>query len=80
MSTEARLSIRGLSVSFGTHRALDSLDLDLAPGRVMALLGANGSGKSTAVKALTGINQVEPGAAIKLNGKAVGELRPGARA
>jgi ABC-type sugar transport system ATPase subunit len=65
--TEPRLSIRGLSVSFGVHRALDSLDLDILPGAIVALLGANGSGKSTTVKALSGINPIEPGAAIRLN-------------
>ncbi len=79
MADEARLSIRNLSVSFGSHRALDSLDLDLRPGRVVALLGANGSGKSTTVKALTGINPVDPGASIRLNGSPLGAdaLTPG---
>ena len=71
MSVEARLSIRGLSVSFGSHRALDSLDLDVSPSRITALLGANGSGKSTTVKALTGINPIEKGASIRLNGQGV---------
>lgn len=68
MAVEARLSVRGLSVSFGEHRAVDSLDLDIRPGRIVALLGANGSGKSTTVKALTGINPIETGAEIRLRG------------
>lgn len=71
MAVEARLSIRDLSVSFGSHRALDSLDLDVRPGRIVALLGANGSGKSTTVKALTGVNRIERGASIRLNSTAI---------
>jgi len=71
MAVEARLSVRGLSVAFGEHRAVDSLDLDIASGEVVALLGANGSGKSTTVKALTGINPVRPGATIRLRGESL---------
>jgi len=60
--------VRNLSVFFESNRALDSLDLDVADGSIVALLGANGSGKSTAVKALTGINAIQPGAEIQLGG------------
>lgn len=70
LKMEARLSIRNLSVSFGGNPALNSLDLDVLPGTVVALLGANGSGKSTAVKALSGINPIEPGSTIRMNGAA----------
>jgi ABC-type sugar transport system ATPase subunit len=65
---EPRLSVRSLSVRFGTHLALDSLDLDVPVGKIIALLGANGSGKSTTVKALTGINPVSPGCRVSVGG------------
>jgi ABC-type sugar transport system ATPase subunit len=71
MQVESRLSVRNLSVWFGGNRALDSLDLDVPAGRMVALLGANGSGKSTTVKALTGINPIRPGAKIRLGGAAL---------
>lgn len=79
MTTDSlRLHIRDLSVSFGAHRALEGLELELRAGRILALLGANGSGKSTTVKALTGINPVEDGAEVTLHGHALqmGSLSP----
>jgi ABC-type sugar transport system ATPase subunit len=66
-TTGPRLSIKDLSVSFAGHRAVDSLDLDIFPGAIVGLLGANGSGKSTTVKALSGINVAEPGTRITIN-------------
>ena len=48
------LSARGLSKRFESLVALDDLDLDLRPGAVHALIGPNGSGKTTALKALSG--------------------------
>ena len=68
MIVEPRLSVRSLSVRFGTHLALDSLDLDVPPGRIVALLGANGSGKSTTVKALSGVNPVSSGCRVSVGG------------
>ena len=68
MVVEPRLSVRSLSVRFGTHLALDSLDLDVPAGKIVALLGANGSGKSTTVKALTGVNPVSSGCRVSVGG------------
>ncbi|MEK6275493.1 MAG: ATP-binding cassette domain-containing protein [Actinomycetota bacterium] len=48
------LAARGLSKSFESLLALDDLDLDLRPGAVHALIGPNGSGKTTALRALAG--------------------------
>jgi sulfonate transport system ATP-binding protein len=48
--------LRNLSRSFGDRRILDSLDLDIAPGEFVAMLGRSGSGKSTLLRALAGLD------------------------
>ena len=50
----ATLSARGLSRRFGTHTAVDSVDLELRRGEVLGLLGPNGAGKTTSMQMLTG--------------------------
>jgi ABC-type sugar transport system ATPase subunit len=49
------LALRGLSKSFGPVRALTSVDLDIPPGQVTALVGDNGAGKSSLIKTVSGL-------------------------
>src|SRR4051794_3898243 len=49
------LTVRGLMRSYGRLVGLDALDLDLARGECVAIIGANGSGKSTAVRTISGL-------------------------
>ncbi|HXT20576.1 MAG TPA: ATP-binding cassette domain-containing protein, partial [Thermoanaerobaculia bacterium] len=49
------LAARGLVVRYGRDVAVDGIDLTLCPGEVYALLGRNGSGKSSLVRALLGL-------------------------
>jgi sulfonate transport system ATP-binding protein len=53
--------VAGLSRSFGDRRILNGLDLDIAPGEFMALIGRSGSGKSTLLRALAGLDQAVTG-------------------
>lgn len=48
------LRVRGLSRRFGGLRAVDALDLDVAAGEIVGLLGPNGSGKTTAMNLISG--------------------------
>jgi ABC-2 type transport system ATP-binding protein len=60
MPTTPVLSVRGLRKAYGEVVALDGLDLDVAPGECVALIGHNGSGKTTAMRLAAG--QLEPSA------------------
>ena len=49
------IAISGLVKTFGSSRALDGLDLEVAAGEVHGFLGPNGSGKSTTIRVLLGL-------------------------
>lgn len=54
MSQEYLVEARNVSRWYGTHHAVDDLELQLAKGEVLGLLGPNGAGKSTTMQMLTG--------------------------
>ena len=60
-SASAGLSVRGLAVTYGDLRAVDGVDLEVAAGEVVALLGASGSGKSSLLRAVAGLEDVAGG-------------------
>jgi len=55
------IEIRGLVKTFGSVRALDGLDLGVAPGEVHGVLGPNGAGKSTTIRVLLGLLRKDAG-------------------
>ncbi|MFO7609976.1 MAG: ABC transporter ATP-binding protein [Candidatus Krumholzibacteriia bacterium] len=55
MSEDAAVLARGLTRRFGTFTAVDGLDLEVRPGEIFGFLGANGAGKTTAIRMLTGL-------------------------
>ncbi len=55
------LDIRGAAKSFGGIRALDGIDLQLATGEVLGVIGPNGSGKTTLFNLLTGVVRASGG-------------------
>ncbi|GAA3005952.1 ATP-binding cassette domain-containing protein [Streptosporangium longisporum] len=64
------LRARGLVKRYGHVTALDGVDFDLMPGEVLAVIGDNGAGKSSLIKALTGALQPDEGE-ILLDGRPV---------
>lgn len=50
-----RLKVKNLSVRFGQVRAVSGISLSAGPGEVLAIFGANGSGKTTFLKAVAGL-------------------------
>ena len=62
------LEISNLSVRYGRHRALDNVSVTVAKGEICVILGANGAGKSSLLKAIAGTVKVEPGSEIRMNG------------
>lgn len=73
------LSVRGLRKSFGDRVVLDGLDLDVASGELVAVLGANGSGKSTALRCVVGLVRPDAGE-IRVDGVPVTPGQPTSRA
>ena len=61
------LQLRAINKSFGKRQVLDHLDLDVANGECIALLGASGCGKSTALRLIAGLDQPDRGS-IRING------------
>ena len=67
------LSLRRVDVHYGRVQALRDINLDVAAGKVVALLGANGGGKSTTLRAISGI--VRPsGGEIRFKGRPTGHM------
>ncbi|MFJ6654230.1 amino acid ABC transporter ATP-binding protein [Microbacterium sp. NPDC091313] len=70
------LRVQGLTKSFGAHRVLDGVDLDVRRGDVLVLIGPSGSGKTTALRCLNGLEipdagivEVDPGPRIDFSRK-----------
>jgi D-xylose transport system ATP-binding protein len=64
------LALRGVSKRFGAVQALTDVNLEVAAGEVVALVGDNGAGKSTLVKVIAGVGPADSGV-IEWNGRPV---------
>jgi branched-chain amino acid transport system ATP-binding protein len=75
MSQDALIETRGLTAHYGDAQALFGIDFRLKAGEVVAIIGANGAGKSTFLKALTGLVKASRDA-VRWCGRPVGSLSP----
>ena len=74
----AKISIRGLSKSFGPKHVLTDLDLDIREGESLVVIGASGTGKSVLLKNIVGILTPDSGS-IKIDGDEVVGVTANAR-
>ena len=74
----ALLEVRGVGKTFGVLRALDGVDVDVAPNTFHGLIGPNGSGKSTLLKALAGAHFASEGT-IRFDGADITRATPAER-
>ncbi|MEV3903903.1 ABC transporter ATP-binding protein [Mycobacterium sp. NPDC050551] len=65
------VTVRGLRRAFGAQRVLDDLDLDIADGEFVAMLGRSGSGKSTLLRILAGLDDQVTGSVVAPRSRAV---------
>ena len=58
---ESFIALRGIHKSFGSHRVLDGIDLDVEHGKVLTILGGSGSGKSVMLRHMIGLMRPDSG-------------------
>lgn len=72
------LEIRGLNKSFGNKTVVKDLDLDLARGEILCLLGSSGCGKTTTLRMIAGFLAADSGS-IRIDGEEISGLAPESR-
>jgi ABC-2 type transport system ATP-binding protein len=73
--SEPVVRLRGVSKRYGDFTALDAVDLDVAPGEILALLGPNGAGKTTLISIVAGLVRASAGEATVLGRDVVRDYR-----
>lgn len=63
------LEVAHLSVQYGRHRAVDDVGLKVGAGEIVVVLGANGAGKSSVLKAVAGLQRPGTGTRVTLGGR-----------
>lgn len=66
--SEQLLTVRGLRKAFGDNDVLSGIDLEVAPGKVVALIGPSGSGKTTVLRSLNGLETPDAGSVVFAGG------------
>jgi branched-chain amino acid transport system ATP-binding protein len=74
MSDQSYLQVRNLSVSYGAVQALDDVSIDVPRGAIVSLLGANGAGKSSLMRAILGLTRYD--GTVVLDGEDVTGKKP----
>src|SRR3954452_678948 len=69
------LEIENLTLLYGRIQALHGISLTVDQGEIVALIGANGAGKSTTMRAISGLRPAAGGSVIRFNGEDITNLR-----
>ncbi|HHY18040.1 MAG TPA: ATP-binding cassette domain-containing protein [Firmicutes bacterium] len=69
------LSLKNVVTRYGAIRALKGISMDVAPGEIVALIGANGAGKTTALKTISGLLPLS-GGDILFEGRSIARMSP----
>jgi branched-chain amino acid transport system ATP-binding protein len=69
------LEIKNLTVNYGAITALQGISLEVRPGDIVTLIGANGAGKTTALRAISGLLKARDGHVL-FEGRDITSLRP----
>ena len=67
-TTSSLISIRGLTKAYGTFTVLHGIDLDVAEGEVVCVIGPSGSGKSTLIRCINHLEAFQPDSTITVDG------------
>jgi branched-chain amino acid transport system ATP-binding protein len=69
------LEVKNLNVFYGSVQALHGVSFEVPNGKIVTLIGANGAGKSTVLRAISGLNRITIGS-IRFNGEDISNLPP----
>ena len=78
MLPDAMLKVEGLTSHYGRIQALKGVDIQVAPGELVALVGGNGAGKTTLLRTLSGV-QPASGGRVVFEGQDITQAKPHAR-
>jgi branched-chain amino acid transport system ATP-binding protein len=70
------LEVRNLSVFYGRHRAVENVAVTVSMGEIVVMLGSNGAGKSTFLRAVAGQTRAMPGSSVVMDGSDITHRPP----
>ena len=70
------LEVRNLVVNYGSIKGVDGISFHVEEGEIVTLIGANGAGKTSTLRALSGVNKAGSGSSIQFMGEELTKLTP----
>lgn len=70
------LKVEHLTVKYGVIKGVDDISFNVEKGSIVTLIGANGAGKTSTLRAISGLNKVASGSSIRFKGEEIANLPP----